>query len=228
MPRTARVLVDNGCYHILTRGNNRAAVFHEAADYQRYGQLLLELFAIQRIQLYHYCFMTNHVHLLVRTATAVGLRQAMQQLNLRYALLYKRKYGHTGHFWQDRFKSLLIADDSYLLQCGAYIELNPVRARMVKQAEAYPWSSARWYLTGHRDPLITSSPAYLNLGSTAVDRQKHYRQLLVAQLATVNTPSNALPGSASHWRAVAAMAGLPPLRSRGRPRKITLLANAEK
>ena len=69
MPRSARQLIDDGCYHLLTRGNNRAAVFHEPADYQRYGQLLLELFPVQRVHLYHYCFMTNHVHLLVRAAT---------------------------------------------------------------------------------------------------------------------------------------------------------------
>ena len=175
MPRTARQLVDDGCYHILTRGNNRAAVFHETADYQRYGQLLLELLPRHHVQVYHYCFMTNHVHLLVRAATGVGLRQAMQQLNLRYALLYKRKYAHTGHFWQDRFKSLLIAEDAYLLACGAYIELNPVRARMVKQPHEYPWSSARRYLADRADPLLTPSPAYLNLGHTPTARQQQYQ-----------------------------------------------------
>ena len=116
MPRLARQLADDACYHVLTRGNNRAAVFHEPADFQRYGQLVLEYFRPHGLALYHYCFMTNHVHLVVRAATGVGLRQAMQGLNLRYALAYKRKYPHTGHFWQDRFKSLLIAEDLYLLQ----------------------------------------------------------------------------------------------------------------
>ena len=228
MPRTARQLVDDSCYHVLTRGNNRAAVFHEPADYQRYGQLLLELLPTHRVQVYHYCLMTNHVHLLVRTATGAGLRQAMQQLNLRYALAYKRKYGHTGHLWQDRFKSLPIADDSYLLQCGTYIELNPVRARMVQQPPDYPWSSARRYLTGHRDPLITPSPAYLNLGRTAPDRQRHYQQVFTTYLAEAMAGSDSLPGSATHWRVVAAVAGHLPLRCRGRPRKIALMAIAEK
>ena len=228
MPRTARVLVDDGCYHVLTRGNNRAAVFHEATDYQRYGQLLLELFACHHIQVYHYCFMTNHVHLLVRTATGVGLRQAMQQLNLRYALLYKRTYGHVGHFWQDRFKSLLIAEDAYLLACGAYIELNPVRARLVQQPHAYPWSSARHYLAGHADPLLTLSPAYLNLGRTSTDRQRQYQQFLTAQQVENPVPAESLAGSAPHWRAVATIGGQPPLRGRGRPRKIALMAPAGK
>ena len=152
----------------------------------------------------------------------------MQQLNLRYALLYKRKYGHVGHFWQDRFKSLLIAEDAYLLACGAYIELNPVRARMVAQPQAYPWSSARRYLTGHADPLLTPSPAYLNLGRTSLDRQRQYQQLLTAQRADHPGATEPLAGSAPHWRTVATIGGQPPLRSRGRPRKIAVLPTAEK
>lgn len=63
MPRLARQLADDGCYHVLTRGNNRATVFHESTDYQRYGQLLLEHFPTHGVQLYHYCLMSNHVHL---------------------------------------------------------------------------------------------------------------------------------------------------------------------
>ena len=142
----------------------------------------------------------------------------MQGLNLRYALAYKRKHGHTGHFWQDRFKSLLIADESYLLQCGAYVELNPVRARMVAAPSAYPWSSARSYLTGHLDPLITLSPTYLNLGTTAAERQHQYQQFLETQIADSTMPANTPPGSAEHWRTVVATSGQPTPRQRGRPR----------
>jgi REP element-mobilizing transposase RayT len=75
----ARQLADDHCYHVLTRGNNRAAVFHDSADFQRYGQLLLEYFRPHDVALYHYCLMTNHVHLVVRAATGVGLREAMQR-----------------------------------------------------------------------------------------------------------------------------------------------------
>ena len=88
MPRLARQLADDSCYHVLTRGNNRAAIFHEPADYQRYGQLLLAYFPAHGIQLYHYCLMTNHVHLIVWVQRSAGLRAAMQGLNLRYALAY--------------------------------------------------------------------------------------------------------------------------------------------
>lgn len=218
MPRLARQLLDNNCYHVLTRGNNRAAVFHEPADYQRYGQLVLEYFATHQVQLYHYCLMTNHVHLVVQATTGVGLRQAMQGLNLRYALAYKRKYGHTGHFWQDRFKSLLIADDQHLLQCGAYVDLNPMRARMVRHPQDYPWSSARAYLTNHRDPLLTPNPRYLALDPSPLKRRQQYQQFLAEQL---KQPLQAPPleGSMAYLRQLTPITGTSlPLKQRGRPR----------
>ena len=225
MPRLARQLADDSCYHVLTRGNNRAAIFHEPADYQRYGQLLLEHCASQRVQLYHYCWMTNHVHLLVRAATGRGLRHAMQGVNLRYALAYKRRYSHTGHFWQDRFKSLLIADDTYLLQCGAYVDLNPVRARMVQTPAAYPWSSAKAYLNGTPDSLLTLNPCYLALGRTSQERQSRYQQFLTDQLRQPTPTEAAVVGSTPHLRQLAFVAGAPlPVKPRGRPRKMPLLA----
>lgn len=224
MPRLARQLADDRCYHVLTRGNNRAAVFHDAADFQRYGQLVLEYFRPHGLALYHYCLMTNHVHLIVRAAIGVGLRQAMQGLNLRYALAYKRKYPHTGHFWQDRFKSLLIADDAYLLTCGAYVERNPVRARMVPAPEAYPWSSARAYLQGARDPLVTLSPSYLALGSTSRERQRRYQHFLTEQLRQP-LPATAAVGSTAYLRQLAPTTGTSlPLKPRGRPRKMAAVA----
>ncbi len=221
MPRLARQLADDSCYHVLTRGNNRAAIFHEPTDYQCYGQLLLEYFPAHGLQVYHYCLMTTHVHLVVYAATGAGLREAMQGLNLRYALAYKRKYGHMGHFWQDRFKSLVIAEDAYLLQCGAYVDLNPVRARMVTRPQDYPWSSARAYLQGTRDPLLTLNPRYLDLGRATTDRQQRYHAFLTEQLR--QPPPGAQPflvGSTAHLRQLAPLSGTSlPLKRRGRPRK---------
>ena len=144
----------------------------------------------------------------------------MQGLNLRYALAYKRKYGHTGHFWQDRFKSLLIAEDIYLLQCGAYVDLNPVRAHIVPRPEAYPWSSARAYLQGTQDSLLTLSPGYLALGPTSQARRTRYRQFLLEQLRQP-LPATAAVGSTAYLRQLAPAAGTSlPLQRRGRPRKL--------
>ena len=181
MSRIPRLLVDNACYHVLCRGNNRAEVFHQESDRQRYGQLLLEHFTEQRVALYHYCLMPNHVHFVVCPATGTGLRQAMHQLNLMYAQHLHRHYGHVGHVWQDRFKSLLIADDAYLLQCGVYIELNPVRAGLVAAPSRYAWSSYNAYAHGRRDPLVTPSPTYHALGPTPSARQASYQRLIAHQ-----------------------------------------------
>lgn len=219
MPRHARQLADDACYHVLTRGNNRAAVFHAPEDFQDYGRLLLRFFREYGVSLYHYCFMTNHTHLLVRTHTGQGLRQAIQRVNLRYALTYKERYPHVGHLWQDRFRSLQVANESYLLQCGGYIDLNPVRAQMVAEPGAYPWSSARAYLTGQEDPLIHPSPVYLALGSTPAHRQREYRAYLARQLQSAASGA-AVPlttGSDPTWRELLSISGLEGMaRPRGR------------
>ena len=182
MPRPPRRLHDNGCYHILTRGNNRAAVFHADVDRRRYGHWLLGLSQEYGVQVYHYCLMTNHVHLVVRATVGPALRAALQRLNLLYAQYLHRTYGHVGHVWQDRFKSLRITTDAYLLQCGSYIELNPVRAHIVSEPTTYPWSSSRYYAEGHPDPLVTPSPAYVALGETSAARQMRYRRFVEQQV----------------------------------------------
>jgi len=165
--------------------------------------------------------MTNHVHLVVYAPTALGLQKAMHGLNLSYTLAYKRRYPHIGHFWQDRFKSLLIAQDNYLLQCGAYVELNPVRARMVASPEAYPWSSYRVYAQGARDPLITLNPLYDQLGTTPEQRQAHYRQFVLSQ-SSAALQTHTEPGLAIHLGRSSMS------RPRGRPRRSLVLAEVAK
>ena len=216
MPRTARLLLDGGCYHILTRGNNQATVFHDSVDFQRYGRLLATYLPEHQIALYHYCLMTNHVHLIIETATAEGLRKAMQGINLSYALAYKKRHGHIGHFWQDRFKSLLIAKDDYLLQCGAYVELNPVRANIVTAPAAYPWSSYRVYAQGHPDPLVTLNPLYEAFGKTVGERQAAYQQFIHQRL----------PEFPSDWMARRALGPSAFLQELGRQFDYPLIARA--
>ena len=144
----------------------------------------------------------------------------MQGLTLRYALAYKRQHPPTGQSCQDRFKSLLIAEDGSLLQCGAYVDLNPVRARLVPHPEDYSWSSARAYLQGTRDPLLTLSPGYLALGPTSRERQSRYHRFLTEQLRQP-LPAPAAVGSTAYLRQLASAAGTAlPLHRRGRPRKM--------
>jgi len=181
MTRTARFIIDEGYYHVVARGNNRARIFHDERDFNTYRQLLDQYCTDYQIQLYHYCLMPNHVHLMIRMAKGEHLYRAMKSINLSYTLAYKKRYAFVGHLWQGRFKSFIIDSDAYLLQCGAYIELNPSRAHLVKQPEQYTWSSYNVYARGDNDPLIHLNPMYLSLSKTSSQRQQHYRQFVRAQ-----------------------------------------------
>jgi tetratricopeptide (TPR) repeat protein len=109
------------------------------------------------------------------------LAEIMKEINLSYTQCYKRKYDHVGQFWQDRFKSILISKDQNLLACGSYVELNPVRAAVVKDPKDYRWSSYRAYGYGKRDSLIDEHLIYLELSNNEVNRRKKYRELVTGR-----------------------------------------------
>lgn len=184
MPRGPRILIDGGTYHVMTRGNNGQPVFHGDADFQRYLQLLATYVKDHDLRLYHFALMPNHVHLVLEVSRGPMLSKTMSGLNLSYALYYRKRYRYAGHLWQGRFKSLLIDRDSYLLECGRYVELNPVRAGLSRSPEEYLWSSYRSYATGSNHTLLAvdQHPLYPTLGRTAAERQQRYRQFVVEGL----------------------------------------------
>ncbi len=144
MPRTARITLTNACYHVITRGNQKQSVFINTLDYQQYLSLLVKYKKRFRFNLYCFCLMPNHVHLLIKVKNPILLNKIMRGLNLSYTLYFNSKYGKIGHLWQDRFKSKIIERDAYLIECIKYIEANPVRASLVKLLEEYPWSSCNF------------------------------------------------------------------------------------
>jgi len=123
--------------------------------------------------------MNNHIHAILQLQPESTLSRFMKQLNLTYFHYYRKLYGYSGHFWQDRFRSNIIEADSYLLQCGKYIELNPVRAGMVDYPAEYPFSSYNFYAKDKQDTLITPSPAYLGLSDSPGLRRKQYVDFVV-------------------------------------------------
>jgi len=164
MPRTARIAPKEYVYHILTRGNNREDIFKEERDYKKYIEILGRYKEKYKFKLYHYVLMRNHVHLVLETTEKGGnLAEIMKGINLSYAQYYKVRYKHIGHFWQDRYKSIIISKDDYLLACGSYVELNPVRARVVEGPKDYKWSSYNVYAYGKRGTLIDEQPIYKGL-----------------------------------------------------------------
>lgn len=143
MPRSARILLENTCYHIIARGNQKQEVFFETIDYERYLQLLKKYKLKYHFKLYGYCLMNNHIHMIIDPSQSHELSKVMQGLNLSYSIWFNAKYDKIGHLWQDRFKSVVIQKDEYLLTCINYIEANPVRGNIVKNPFDYSWSSYR-------------------------------------------------------------------------------------
>jgi len=180
MPRAGRIYIEEGVFHIMARGNNKQPVFHNKQDFIMYKEILSRLKDEQPFKLYHYCLMTNHVHMIIETNENTALSKLMKRVSLSYYHYYKKRYGYSGHFWQDRFKSLLIEQDPYLLACGLYIERNPVRAKMVKLPEQYPYSSYMYYTFGKDDPLLDKDPYYETIGKDDIQRRSEYRKLALA------------------------------------------------
>jgi len=141
MPRTARITLENSFYHIIIRGNQRQTVFNETADYRVYMNILAKYKKRFSFQLFTFCLMPNHVHLLIRVKEPNTLSKIMRRINLSYTLYFNFKYNKVGHLWQDRFKSRIIEKESYLLECMRYIEENPVRGSLVQKISDYDWSS---------------------------------------------------------------------------------------
>ncbi len=179
MPRQPRFLPPDSYFHIMNRGNNQMSIFMCEEDYLFYLQKLSELKFEHPFDLFHYCLMTNHVHLLIKTQSKTDFSNFSKRLNLSYSAYYQRNYGFSGYFWQGRFKSQLIGKDSYFIQCGKYIELNPVSAGIVSLPEEYPWSSYRYYGLGERNDLITENIFYHDLGNDPKTRRKKYKELMI-------------------------------------------------
>jgi putative transposase len=126
--------------------------------------------------------MPNHVHLLATPAAEASAGRTLQSVGRRYVQYFNHRYGRTGTLWEGRYKSTVIDVEAYLLACGRYIELNPVRAGMVAHAREYRWSSYRAHADGERDDLLTDHKLYRRLGTDAPSRQAAYRLLFRAAL----------------------------------------------
>lgn len=178
MPRKIRELMSRGIYHVFNRGNDRRNLFQDDEDFHYFLNQMLVVKTELDIQLYHYCIMTNHFHLLLQIKEAETLSKFMHRIQLSYARYFKRKYSFIGHVFQERFRSPRIPEESYYLQCGRYIERNAVKAGLVKDSSQYEWSSASYYASGKLNLLITPNLYYQEMGLTPEQRQLNYRRFL--------------------------------------------------
>lgn len=143
MPRLNRNLMDYPCYHIITRGNQKQTVFRKDGDRIKYLEILKKAKRKYGILLYSYCLMVNHVHLLIKTASASDMSKFMHWVNLAYVKYFNSTYDIVGHLWQGRFISKPVVKEKYLIDCATYIEANPIRAGITNDIEDYLWSSYR-------------------------------------------------------------------------------------
>jgi len=177
MARLPRICLPGIPLHIIQRGNNRQACFATNADFAAYANWLAEYATKYQVLIHAWVFMTNHVHLLVTSATETGVSKMMQTLGRHYVRYFNDTYQRTGTLWEGRFKSCVIEAEDYLLQCQRYIELNPVRSGMVDAPGEYAWSSFRANGLGQPAQLWTPHELYTALGRTYDEQAMVYREL---------------------------------------------------
>jgi putative transposase len=163
--------------HVVQRGNNRKPCFFADADYRRYLDDLTAAASKYQCQIHAYVLMTNHVHLLVTPLVECGISKLMQALGPRYVRYVNKRYKRSGTLWEGRYKSSLIDSDRYLLICMRYIEMNPVRARMVEHPGDYRWSSYRANAIDESAELIDEHPVFSAMASKRSHRRHAYREL---------------------------------------------------
>ena len=157
MARVARVVAPGLPHHVTQRGNRRQKTFFQADDYVAYRELMAEWCGRMAVDIWAYCLLPNHVHLIAVPETPEGLGRAIGEAHRRYTLRVNAREGWTGHLWQGRFASFPM-DDRHLLVAARYVELNPVRARLVRRPEEWQWSSAGAHLGGEDDRLVKVAP----------------------------------------------------------------------
>jgi putative transposase len=182
MPRKPRFYLPGVPAHIVQRGHSRLPVFFENDDYAAYLEWLGEASQRYGCSIHAYVLMTNHIHILATPDNMNSISQMMQYVGRHYMPYINYTYGTSGTIWEGRYKASLVHDEEYLLTCMRYIELNPVRADMVKSPGAYRWSSYRANALGKPNDLIQPHPLYLRLGRTVKQRQEAYRALFRAHI----------------------------------------------
>ena len=157
MARLARVTIPGHPHHVTQRGNGRARTFFSDADYALYRDLLAAHCRAAAVEVWAWCLMPNHVHLILVPSDADGLRRALAPVHRRYAGIIHARRKRSGHFWQGRFGAVVM-DEDHLAAALAYVSLNPVRARLVERAQDWRWSSARAHLRGKPDGITALAP----------------------------------------------------------------------
>ena len=157
MARMPRLVVPGYPHHVTQRGNRRMKTFFSTADYQAYLALISEVKDEIGVDIWAYCLMPNHTHLVVVPEEADGLSRLFRYVHRHYTRRINFRENWKGHLWQERFHSFVM-DENYLLATVRYVELNPVRARLCQQPRQWRWSSTRAHLLRKDDQVVRVKP----------------------------------------------------------------------
>ena len=178
MARLPRFVLVGHPQHVIIRGNNREPIFYADEDYQYYLEKLKKACDKHDCDVHAYVLMTNHVHLLITPHKTEGISKVIQMLGRYYVQYFNHTYQRTGTLWEGRYKATLIDSENYALGCYRYIELNPVRADIVKHPAEYPWSSYGYNALGKKNELVIGHEVYKRLGNSIKNRCEAYRTLV--------------------------------------------------
>ncbi len=177
MPRSPRIDFPGLPQHLVVRGNDRKPIFFSDADRLYFLKCLGEAQARRRCNVHAFVLMSNHVHILATPNVESGLSRMMQDVGRAYVMHVNKLHRRTGGLYEGRFKSSIVETTRYFLACMRYIEMNPVRARLVPLPGSYEWSSYGQNITGDPTGLVTPHAEYLNLGRDAARRAQAYARL---------------------------------------------------
>ena len=169
----------NTPHHIVQRGHNRQVVFASDDDFFYYKENLIHFKKEFGCKVYAYCFMTNHVHLVIDPGDVPeSISQIMKRVAGRQTRYVNRLEKRTGSLWEGRYKSSVVSTQEYLLACCRYVELNPLRAAMVSESTEYRWSSYACKAIGIDDKLVDLDSQYVTLGNDTLERQRAYKKFI--------------------------------------------------
>jgi len=186
MARFARIVVPDWPHHVTQRGNRREPIFFKDGDQEIYRDLLAEQLQKARAEVWAYCLMPNHVHLIVVPKDEASFARGIGEAHRRYTNFINARGRWTGHLFQSRFASVVM-DGAHFITGVRYVSLNPVRARLVAKAEDWPWSSVRAHLAGRDDALVAVKPVLDVVGDfralLAPDRadEEHFQMVRCAE-----------------------------------------------
>ncbi len=177
MARKPRLHVPGGIYHVILRGNAGQDIFFARQDRSKF--LLLTQEGVERYdcRIHAFCLMTNHVHLVIQVGH-YPLAKIIQNLSFRYTRFINKRKKRMGHLFQGRYKAFLVDADTYLLELVRYIHNNPLRAKMAKDADTYPWTSHRVYSGAEELPWLTTELVLGQFSGEHASARKFYREFV--------------------------------------------------